>query len=81
MEKFDNIDAGIGKMQDQMAKILTNQDTIHDKLFVDNGVKSYQTFRRVTESFMKIHLWVYGLMVSAVILTAVGVSVTRLLSK
>ena len=64
-EKFENIEEGV-------AKILSNQDEFHNKMFVDNGNKSFQSFRRSAEVFMKIHMWVYGVIFSGIILTTVG---------
>ena len=69
-EKFENIEEGV-------AKILSNQEDFHNKMFVDNGAKSFQTFRRTTEVFMKLHLWVYGLVFTGVILTTVGILVKQ----
>ena len=71
-KRFESIENGI-------TQILLNQDVFHDKMFVDNGVKSYQTFRRSAECFMKVHLWVYGVLCTGIILTTVGIFVTRAL--
>ena len=71
-EKFDNIEAGIDK-------VLKNQEDFHNKMFVDNGSKSYQTFRRFTESYINLQIWIYGIICTGVILTTVGIIIKQAL--
>ena len=73
-EKFDSIEHGV-------SKILENQRIMHDKMFVDNGAKSYQTFRRFTENYIKVHLWIYGLLCTGIIMTTVGIIIHNAFQK
>jgi len=48
-------------------RICNKLDEIHNRLFVDNGRKSYQSRLGRVETFVKVHLWFYGIMVVAVV--------------
>ena len=76
-EKFDNIEDGVSKILANQDKFNDKLEDIHNRFFVDNGEKSYQTFRRFAEGFMKVHLWVYGLICTGIILTTVGILITH----
>jgi len=53
--------------EDRLESIIAKIDDIHNRLFVDNGRKSYQTRLGRVETFVKVHLWFYGIMVVAVV--------------
>lgn len=72
-EKFENIENGV-------SEILKNQQIIHDKMFVDNGAESYQTFRRKAETFIRGITWAVGIFFATVITTVVGILITQALS-
>ena len=80
-ERHDNIEQRLDSQDAKLDMIISNQADFHNKMFVDNGAKSYQSFRRFSESFMRVHLWVYGLVISGSILTGIGATVTWLIKK
>ena len=59
-ERFDIVDDH-NKAQTAMIQ------EIYNRLFVDNGRKSYQTRMAKLETFMKAHLWLYGIVVVSLI--------------
>lgn len=58
--KFKVLEEGIETIKEKTCEI-------HDRLFVDNSKESFQSFRNKTEAFMKLHLWIYSVLIIAVI--------------
>ena len=79
--RFSCIEDGIGNILENQLDHNKKLDNLLDRMFKDNGVTSYQTFRRSTEAFMKVHLWVYGIIASGILLTSVGLLVNWVAKK
>jgi hypothetical protein len=79
-EKFENIENGVAQILKGQTEHTTTLKNINDRLFVDNGRASVQTKLNVHETFIKVHLWLYGIVFSGIILATIGILVTRALS-
>jgi len=79
--RFSVLEDGIGRLLENQLESNGQIADMHKRLFMDNGEKSYQSFRRYTEGYMKIHLWLYAILVSGTILTTLGFVINKLLTK
>ena len=79
-EKFENIENGVSKILENQTEHAQTLKNVHDRLFVDNGRTSVQTKLNSHETFIKLHLWLYGIVCSGIILAAIGVAITRALT-
>ena len=83
-QRFDLLDIMLQKTADGVEQMLSrdkeNTSSLKDmnkRLFIDNGEESFQTFRRKTETFMRVLVWTAGIFFATVITTTVGIMITN----
>ena len=65
--RFSSLEDGIGKILENQMTTQERQKDIFDRLFKDNGRKSYQTRLDKVEDFIRFHLWINGIIIVAVV--------------
>ena len=70
-DRFDDIKQWQSTNKEEHGKIMETLDRIENRLFVDNGKKSFQTFRNDTEKFISGQRKLFWILIG-VVATGVG---------
>ena len=65
--RFSSLETGDKKILENQLHTKEKIDDMFNRLFKDNGRKSYQTRLEKVEDFMHVHLWINGVAIVAII--------------